>query len=235
MSGLTVFVVVVLVGTYTFLPPVLGSLLARSVQGQMELQSAPEVNLESEPPPSMLAGRVEEGRISLQDTDLGGIKPRRVTIDLDAFDLNVAESMRSGELASEQPLSGMLRMEVTEKEVTRVAAETAEDISIENVDLEKNRVTVETSAQVFGFEVPVDVQGGLEVRGQNLVFVPRRVAAFGVNLLERASDELLSQTDFSYPLGDLPYDAEVNEVQVEKDHLVVSGRLENIPLGSQNG
>ena len=231
---MVVLVVVVLVGTYTFLPPALGNLFARSIQGQMELQSAPEVNLKSEPPPSMLAGQVEEGQISLQDAGFGEINPRRVTIDLDAFDLNVAKTMRSGELASEQPLSGTLRMEVTEKEVTRVAAESTEDVPIENVDLERDRVTVQTSAQVLGFEVPVDVRGELEIKGQDLVFVPRRVAAFGVDLPERVSDELLSQTDFSYPLGDLPFDAKVNEIRVKKDHLVVFGRLESIPLGGPN-
>lgn len=230
-----VLMVVAVIGTYTFLPAVFGGLLARNIQGQMDLQAAPDVSVESEPPPSMLAGEFAQGQISLQDADFGDIRPREVTIDLEPFDLDVTKTMRSGELSSEQPLSGTLRMEVSEKEVTRIAAEATEAVRVENVDLEKDRATVETAARVLGFEVPVSVRGGLGIAGQNLVFRPESVAAFGVDLPERVSEELISQTDFSYPIRDLPYDAEVDEIQIEEDYLVILGRLESIPLGESNG
>jgi hypothetical protein len=156
-----------------------------------------------------------------------------VTIDLDPFELDVLGSVRGGELASEQPLSGTLRMEVAESEVARIARESTEDVSIDGVNLEKDRVTVESGTQVLGVDVPVAVRGGLEVREQELVFEPRRVSAFGVSVPDGISERLLAQADFGYPLDDLPYDAEISRIEVEEGHLVLSGELRRIPLGSE--
>lgn len=226
---------VALVGTYTFLPPLVGSIFGKSMKNEMDLQKTPEVSVKSEPPPTMLAGTFAQGQVSLEETEFGGVRPRKVTIDLDPFDLNVLESMRSGEFASEEPLSGKLRMEVSEKEIARIAGSAAEGISIEAVDLEKDQVAVESGTQVLGVEVPIAVHGNMEIRGQRLVFEPRRVSAFGVRLPDRLSEELLSESDFSYPLEDLPYDASISNIEVKKDYLVLSGRLENIPLGAEGG
>ncbi|MDP8938851.1 MAG: DUF2993 domain-containing protein [Actinomycetota bacterium] len=230
-----VLVAVALIGTYTFLPPLMGNLFGKSIKNEMGLQTTPQVNLKSEPPPTILAGTFAEGQISLGGAEFGGVRPRRVTIDLDPFDLNLLKSVRGGEFTSEEPLSGDLRMEVSEKEVSRIATADAEDVSIDDVSLEKDRVTVESGTQVLGVDVPVAVRGGLEIQDQALVFEPGEVSAFGVRVPDRLSRELLAQADFSYPLEDLPYDANISEVQVKKDYLVLSGRLNRIPLGETDG
>lgn len=225
---------VLLIGSYTFLPPLLGSLFGQSIKNGLGLRAAPEVDLRSEPPPRILAGEFAEGQVVLDDGDFGGVRPQRVTIDLDPFELDVLGSVRGGELTSEQPLSGTLRMEVAEEEVARIARESTEDISIEGVGLEEDRVTVESGTEVLGVDVPVAVRGGLEVRGQDLVFKPQRVSAFGVSVPDRISERLLARADFRYPLEDLPYDARISQVEVERDHLVLFGELRRIPLGSDS-
>lgn len=226
---------VVLLGTYTFLPPLLGNLFGASIKNEMGLQTTPDVSLQSEPPPTLLVGNFSQGQVSLGESDFGDVRPRRVTIDLDPFDLNVLKSFGNGEFVSQEPLSGNVRMEVAEKEVTRIASSAAEDISIERVDLEKDRVTVRSGTRVLGIDVPVVVRGELAVEGQDLTFEPNRVSAFGVEVPDRLSEELLSEADFSYPMEDMPYDANVSGVEVEKDYLVISGRLERIPLDGGSG
>jgi hypothetical protein len=126
-------------------------------------------------------------------------------------------------------------MEVTEKEVLRIASSASEDITIEGINLEKDRVTVRSGTQILGIDVPIGVRGGLEIRGQRLIFEPSRISAFGVDLPDDLSKELLSEADFSYPMEDLPYDADVSRIEMKKNHLVVSGRLESIPLNGGNG
>lgn len=232
-GGVLLLVAIILVGTYTFLPPLVGSLFGQSIQNGLGLRAAPQVDLRSEPPPRMLAGEFAEGRVVLDDADFEDVRPRRVTIDLDPFELDVLKSVRGGGFASEEPLSGTLRMEVSEGEVARIARESTEDISIDGVDLAEDRVTVESGTRVLGVDVPVAVRGGLEIRDRNMVFDPRQVSAFGVSVPDQLSERLLSQADFSYPLEDLPYDAEISEVQVEQGYLVLSGELRRIPLGEQ--
>ncbi len=233
-GGLLLLAAMLLVGSYTFLPPLLGNLFGQSIKNGLGLRAAPEVDLRSEPPPRIFAGEFAEGQVVLNDGDFGGVRPQRVTIDLDPFELDVLGSVRGGQLASEEPLSGTLRMEVDEDEVARIARESTEDISIEGVELEKDRVTVESGAEVLGVDVPVAVRGGLEVRGQSLVFEPRRVSAFGISVPDRISERLLAQADFQYLLDDLPYDARISQVEVENGHLVLFGELRRIPLGGDS-
>ena len=234
-GGVVTLGLVVLLGTYTFLPALLENYFGKSIESELGLQKTPEVSLRSEPAPAMLAGNFAQGQVSLAQTDFGGVRPRRVTIDLDPFDVNVLKSMQDGEFASQEPLSGSLRMEISEKEVARIAGSATEDFSIEGVELEKGQTTVESSTRFLGVDVPVVVRGGMEVRDQRLVFEPQQVSAFGVRLPERLAEELLSEADFSYSLENLPYDASVSEIEVKKDYLVLFGRLESIPLGAGGG
>lgn len=226
---------VVLIGAYTFIPPLVGSLFGESIKNEMGLQTTPDVTLKSDPPPTMLAGNFAGGRISLGETEFGGIRPRRVTIDLDPFDLDLLKSVREGEFTSEKPLSGKLRVEISEKEVSRILGPVLEEVSIENVDLEQGRTTVRSGARLLGVDVPVAVRGGLEIQDQALVFEPSQVSAFGVRIPDRLSNQVLSQSELSYPLEDLPYETVISEVEVEKDHLILFGRLERIPLDDPGG
>lgn len=226
---------VAVVGTYTFLPALIGSMFGESIKSGLDLRSEPEVSLQSDPPPTLLAGNFSQGQVSMQQADFGGVRPQRVTIDLDPFDINVLKSMQSGELASQEPLSGNLRMEISENEVARLANSSTEGFSVQGAELEENRVTIESATQVLGVEVPVVVEGGMEIQGQQLVFEPQQVSAFGVRLPDRLTEELLAGADFSYPLEDLPYDATLTDIEVRQDYLVLSGRLENIPLGAESG
>ena len=220
-GGVLFLCLAVLVGIYTFPTPLLGSVADEDIEKEVGLQNASAVSAQDQVSPGA--------------ADFGGVRPRKVTIDLDPFDLNVPKSMGSGGLASRGPLSGDLRMEVSEKEIARIARSTSEGNSIETVELEENRVTVESETSILGFDVPVAVQGGLEIVNQELVFEPRRVTAFGIRLPKGMADELLSESDFSYPLEDLPYKASISKVEVKKDYLVLLGRLESIPLGAQDG
>ena len=52
---------VALIGTYTFLPPLLENLVVRDLRNSLGLVVRPEVDLVSDPPPNMLLGSFEEG------------------------------------------------------------------------------------------------------------------------------------------------------------------------------
>ena len=232
---LLVLVAVALIGTYTFLPPMMSSAVGKSIESEMGLQNTPEVSLKSDPPPRMLSGAFAQGQISLADTDFGDVRPRKVTIDLDPFDLNVLKSVGDGDFTSREPLSGDLRMEVSQEEVARIAASASQDIQIDDVELKEGGVTVRSGTRLLGIDVPVAVRGGLEVLDQELVFEPRQVSAFGFRLPQDLADELLAEADFSYPLEDLPYDARVSRIEVKEGYLILYGRLERIPLNAGNG
>ena len=234
-GGGLVLCLIALLSTYTFLPSLLGNMFEESIKNEMDLQTTPEISLKSEPPPTILAGNFTKGQVALGGADFGGVRPRKVTIDLDPFDLNVLKSIGGGGFVSREPLSGDLRMEISEKEVTRISDSASQDVAIEDVELEKGEVTIRSSTQLLGVDVPVAVQGGLEIQNQQLVFEPSRVSAFGIQLPDRLAQELLSEADFSYPLEDLPYDASISGIEVRKDYLILSGRLESIPLDAENG
>ena len=221
---------VLLVGTYTFLPPMVEGAAAREIQRELDLETAPEVDLRSDPPPSMLFGRFSGGSVVLGGVDLDGVRAERVAVDLDPFEVDVPASLRAGSLRSEGPLSGELGTEVSEAEVSRLVRDGA-DVPVSGVRVEPGAVVVDSEVSVFGTAVPVSARGPVSLRGGELVFEPRRVGAFGVPVPQGLANQFLSEVDFSYPLGELPYGAEVSEVRAESGRLVLLGRAERIPIG----
>lgn len=224
--------VILLVGSYTFLPEAVGERFERDLHRQLGLDERPEVELESDPPPSILLGRFEEGSITLGGAGFGEVRPERVEIDLEPFKLDVLGSLSSEGLESREPLSGELEAVVSEGEVTRLAEERLEEPPITGVSLENGRLLVELDAEVLGIRVPISVRGGLRVEEENLVFEPQRVRAFGESISGDLSERLVSRAEFRYPLDELPYGASISEAEIQNERLILRGEIERIPLGS---
>lgn len=226
---------VALIGCYTFLPPMLERMVAGNLQRSMGLAAEPGVRLVSDPPPRMLAGKFARGEIEMKGEDLGGIKPERVTVDLAPFDVDVMESATSGSVKIREPLSGTLRVELSEEQVEKIARERVTAFPIQGVKLTKDQATVSSQARILGFPVPVSVDGGFLVRNGSLAFEPREVRAMGVPVPKNVTDALLSGTDFGYRLDGLPYDTEIQDVQVEEGRVMLTGEVRGIVLGGSGG
>jgi hypothetical protein len=219
--------VIVVVGTYTFLPLLVEKVVAHNVQEGMGLQERPEVELQSDPAPAILAGTFSGGRVSLMDTDLGDVRVRRVVVNLDPFDLDMTESVMAGALRSDEPLSGTLRAEVSEVEISRFT-------KARDIELKEGRVLVISEAQALGFDVPVSIQGSLVLRDGALIFEPRRMWTLGTPVPGELREQLLARGEFSYPLRGLPHEAEITGVEVSENRLILSGEVEQIPVNHQS-
>ncbi|MBA3425510.1 MAG: LmeA family phospholipid-binding protein [Rubrobacteraceae bacterium] len=222
---------VALIGSYTFLPPILESAVARDVQDQFDLTEAPEVRLESDPQPAMLTGTFSGGRVSMRGVELGGVRAESAIVDLEPFDVDVSASLVQGEAVGEEPLAGNLRVQVSEAEISHLAGEEA-GTPVDAVELEDGRMLVRSAATVFGIEVPVSVTGSLNLHEENLVFEPKGLRAAGVPVPGEVSDQLLAEAAFTYPLKRLPAGARITGARVEEGRLVLKGEIDRIPLGA---
>ncbi len=223
--------VVLVVGTYTFLPPLLEGYVARNVQDRMGLAETPEVDLTSDPAPLMLLGRFSDGRVVLPSASAGNVSPDEATIDLDPFDVDVRESVSSGGLQTQAPVTGDLRLELSEAEVNRIASSQVTTFPITGVDLRKGSVLVNSEVYVLGVPLPVGVEGGVEVQDNALVFLPSGVEAFGATVPEGVAAELLGGTSFVYPLGEQFGGSVVTGVALREDWVVLTGELGALPVG----
>ncbi len=223
--------VVLVVGTYTFLPPLLEGYAARNVQDRMGLAETPEVDLTSDPAPLMLLGRFSDGRVVLPSASAGNVRPDEATIDLDPFDVDVRESVSSGGLQTQAPVTGDLRLELSEAEVNRIASSQVTTFPITGVDLRKGSVLVNSEVYVLGVPLPVGVEGGVEVQDNALVFLPSGVEAFGATVPEGVAAELLGGTSFVYPLGEQFGGSVVTGVALREDWVVLTGELGALPVG----
>ena len=227
-------VVVFLIGPYTFLPSLLEYGVARDVKTRLGIEKQPEVKLKSDPPLSMLRGEFTSGRIAMRNADLGGVRAEKTTIDLDPFDINVWATMKNGRVVDREPLSGDVRVEISEDEILRLA-EARTKMPITGVQLGQSGVVIGSEASALGTQFPLDDEGDLSVRDNDLIFEPQGLEAAGVPVPDELADQLLSGAGFEYPLDSLPYQTRVTGVETEEGGLVLDGRVPSIPLGVYPG
>jgi len=224
----------ILIGAYTFLPSLVERMVAQSVQDSLGLEKMPGVELESDSPPSSLAGEFSGGEISIEEAQFGGVRAEHVVVNLDPFDVSVLESLTSGAIETGEPLSGTLRAEIPEDEVSRLAR-AGSDAPVRDVEFHRGRMLVRSSAPLFGVEVPVSVEVDLVLSDESLLFEPKGVEAFGTVVPGSLAEQILAGTEFAYLLGGLPYGAEISGVEVREGRLVLSGEMRRIPLEDQGG
>lgn len=222
---------VLIIGTYIFLPPILEGYVARNLQDQLGLAETPGVNLTSDPPPRMLLGEFADGRVVLPPGVTGNLRPDEVAIDLDPFHVDIPGSISSGGLRTETPLTGDLRVELSEAEVNRIATSQVISFPITGVDLREGSVLVNSEVSVLGFPIPVGVEGGVKVEDGSLVFLPSRVEAFGATVPEDVAAQLLEGTSFVYPLGEQYGGSVVTGAELREDQVVLIGELGELPVG----
>ena len=228
LALLVLLLLLVVLAPYTFLPPLLESVVARTFQDQLGLERTPEVELESDPAPMMYAGSFSKALVSMEGVELGGVKTDKVGMELDPFNLNIVESVTSGTVSTEQPLSGRLQVELSEDNASSLA-KTVLAVPVQDVQLEEGQVILKLA---LGFGSPVSVRGPLILQNEVLSFKPQRVdgAPPGVS-----TQQLLAVSSFAYPVTGLPFGAHITGVEAQKDRLVLSGEVQNIPLGAPVG
>ena len=219
---------VVLISTYTFLPPLLENLVARDLQNRLGLSERPGVDLVSDPPPNMLLGRFEKGRVTITNPELGGVRPDKATVELGPFDLDVLGSLASGRIGGEGPLSGMLRVELSEEEVTRLASSGAPGARVTGVEIGEGYLAVGSEADVLGARVPVRVEGSFALRDGELRFEPSRLEALGAPVPRQFTQGLLRGVSFAYPV-EIPF-GEISGVELREDRLVLTGEVEDLSV-----
>lgn len=227
---LIVVAALVLALPYFVLPTVLENLVARDVQDRLGLAERPEVDLESDPQWEMLLGEFSNGTVSIGGSDLGGVRAEDVSMDLDPFGVDVPESVQSQTAVTEGPISGRVRLRVSEEEVSRLAGQNAE-VPVNGVDLRRDGVTVESEASFLGATFPLTVEGGVGVDGDALVFRPGTVRAAGMTVPSDLADSLLAGTAFRYPVEGLPYGAEITDARTVDGAVVLTGRVSGLELG----
>ena len=113
--------VLVVLAPYTILPPLLESLVARTVQDKVGLANPPEVELASNPPLGMYAGSFSEARIAVRGYQVGGVKTEYIALELDPFNLNLLQSATTGTVSTAQPLSGSLHVKLSDATALRLS------------------------------------------------------------------------------------------------------------------
>jgi hypothetical protein len=223
--------VVFLIGPYTFLPSLLEYALARDVKARLGIEKQPDVELKSDPRLRMLAGEFSGGRIVMKNTDLGNVTATRARIDLDPFDIDVWATIRKGHVVDRDPLSGDVRVDVPESEVSRLA-KAGSEIPIQELDVRKDGVVVRSEVSVLGTRFPASIEGEPGLRDGELIFEPQGLTAAGVQVPDELADRLLAGTSFEYPLDRLPYQTTITSVEANEGRMILSGRVPSVPLGA---
>ena len=212
---------VLLVGAYTFLPPLVENAVARNLQNNLGLSETPRVELSSEPAYGMLLGEFDSGEVVLEEPEFAGVRPERVRMDLDGFELDLEQSIREGTFVPRGELSGDIRVVLSEGELERIASTGVSGFPVREIGLSDGSLSVGSSAQVLGVDVPIAVRGPVDVEGGEIVYEPEQASAFGTALPRDITNRILSGTEFGYPVEDLPFDGEITGIETNEGTLFV--------------
>jgi hypothetical protein len=202
-------------------------LAARSLQRDLALEERPEVDLQSEGTLAALSGSFGGGTVVVRDPNLEGLRPERLTIDLEPFEVDVLGSVAGGAIRAQGPVPGSLEARLPEGEVRRLADEGSQGFPVSDLQLEDGRAVVSSEANIFGNVLPLIVAGSAEIRGGSLLFEPEEVTAAGVPLPPELNEAVLENASFEYPL-DLPVEGRVTSGEVLRDRLVIRGEVEDL-------
>jgi hypothetical protein len=100
---------------------------------------------------------------------------------------------------------------------------------VQDIQLEKNEVVLKLA---LGFVSPVSVRGRPLLQNGTVVFEPQQVVAAPAGV---TPTQVFAFTRFSYPVSGLLFGAQASGLQVRKDHVMLSGTIQNIPLGPPSG
>lgn len=229
-GALALVAAVLVIGAYTFLPAVIEGVVARNLESNLGLSRTPEVSLSAEPAYEILAGNFDSGEVVLREPEFAGVRPERVRMELDGFEVDVARSVREGGLRVDGPLAGGIRVVLSETELERIAKSGIESVPVRNIGISEDSLTVGSSANVLGVNVPISVQGPVDVEGGEIVFTPEEAAAFGTRLPASVTDRILSGSDFGYPVEDLPFNGEVTGIEAGEGTLALEGSVRDLPI-----
>lgn len=229
-GALALLALALLVGAYTFLPALVEGVVARNLESNLGLSRTPEVELTADPAYEILAGNFDSGEVVLGEPEFAGVRPERVRMDLDGFEVDLARSVREGGLRARGPLTGDIRVVLSENELERIASTGIESVPVREIGISAGDLTVGSSTEVLGVEVPISVSGPVSVEGGRIVYAPDEAAAFGTPLPEDVTDRILSGTNFGYPVEDLPFDGEVTGVETGEGTLALEGSVRDLPV-----
>ena len=219
------------IGAYTFLPALVEGMVARNLENNLGLSRTPEVSLSSDPAYEILAGRFDSGEVILREPEFAGVRPERVRMRLGGFEVELWRSLRGGTLITDNPLSGDIRVVLSEEELERIASAGIESVPVRRIGISGGNLTVGSAARVLGVSVPISVRGPVDVADDRIVFDPEEAAAFGTPLPDDVTDRILSGTDFGYPVEDLPFNGEVTGVETGEGTLALEGSVRDLPIG----
>lgn len=224
---------VLFVGAYTFLPPLIEGAVARNLQSNLGLSETPRVELSSDPAYEMLLGKFDSGEVVLQEPEFAGVRPERVRMDLDRFELDPEQSIRGGTFAPRGELSGDIRVVLSEGELERIASTGASEFPVREIGISSGSLSVGSSARVLGVDVPIAVRGPVDVARGEIVYEPEQASAFGTALPSDITDRILSGTEFGYPVEDLPFDGEITGIETNEGTLALEGSVRDLPIGER--
>lgn len=228
--GAAAVAVTLFIGAYTFLPSLVEVAVARNLQSNLGLSQTPEVDLTADPAYEMLAGRFDSGEVALEEPEFAGVRPERVRVDLDGFTFEPVASVRERSLSTQGPLSGNIRVVLSEGELERIAGTGVDSFPVRGIGISGGDLAVESATQVLGLSVPISVRGPVGVEGGEIVFEPDEASAFETSLPQNVTDQILSGTRFGYPIEDLPFDGEITAVETGEGTLSLEGSVRDLPV-----
>lgn len=218
---LIIMLVIVLVGLQFLLPPMLNQKVLDGINNTLNPASS-QVVITSIPAAKLLIGKVDEIEADVTEAKLkDGLVFKSIHLVAQDVGFNVASLYSGKEFILDTVGSGKLEGVLTEDEINAYLAQKLDKMVDPEIRITPDEVALQGRVSIGGFlEGTVTATGTIEVKGNTIIFAPRRMSLNGTNLPSITS-AILKEVPI-YNFDNFPFPVSAKEVEAQKGSLHVT-------------
>lgn len=218
---LIIMLVIVLVGLQFLLPPMLNQKVVDGINNTLNPASS-QVVITSIPAAKLLIGKVDEIEADVTEAKLkDGLVFKSIHLVAQDIGFNVASLYSGKEFILDSVGSGKLEGVLTEEEVNAYLAQKLDKLVDPEIRITPDEVALQGRVSIGGFlEGTVTATGTIEVKGNTIIFAPRKMSLNGTSLPSITS-AILKEVPI-YNFDDFPFPVRAKEVEAQKGSLYLT-------------
>jgi len=202
------------------------NLISGYIKSNLKLDVAPIVEINGRF--NLFTGHSDEVEISMESLEYGGFKFQGVNIELKELKFSLLDLLLNPERAEVAVSKMKMETTISQEELNSIFSSRFPGLSIR---LSDGKVTANGVLQLMGRELNFELNGVIEISGENsVVLKPHNVRVEGYDLSGEAMNTILNSLSYDISFGKLPLDVKISRIFINEGFVTVVWVSEDLEI-----